>query len=453
MEFCSGAKSMEELVEEAKIRIENCPKPVLKNITFNGYPNKVGWTDEKLEKIASDIKFTPEIFDSISYKPIINQFFNFYFAGNIKKPAIIQSTIYCAAAIFNIRMENGGYKKVFDEEYMDKPGSKGKYIFSWKESPDCVPLHKLDIGKCRFKKVIETTLRNWDEDKIYVYENQINLVKLTSFLALALCRVVGKTETQLMSVLRSRTFRLAMSDCIDWELDQPFSSPCEECIKKCKHHLSHGNLNFFFAVVVKRWLMAERAGLEEEEIKFILHESLLESIECHGMGVVKLLLSVMKYTGRTFEELMAVICVVATDCLSFPDWQILVNFYKEYLADKNPPHTLPWVRLIDNDFFRNCSSKDSPYVAATLTAIIEKREGPGIWKAEWIRRIRASPYFLLVGQKLGYIVREILMPTGKLSVLYFSLYSHFNFSIVHVCIFFSFIFLKFNFIDLFYRSK
>lgn len=418
--FAKMERKLEQLIAIYRTQLDCCKR---QKISIESATSNDGWNDQKLVEIASRIKFPKAIFDLRNCKSIIIQFFNFYLIGKIAPNCTVQSIVFSAISLLNIPDKNGSYKRVFDEEdYMERGNCKPFYKWRLDSNSNSLFLETLDRGINRFKMEIEAILDSWDVSRTWINENQAKLTRLTAFLALTLCRIVGCNEIQLGIDFRSKEYRQILTDSVGWKVEQPFQSASLESLKKCKEQLSH---KFFltkriFAIVVQHWMFAEKLDWEAEEeemnkMKVLLYESLLESMEGHGMTIIKLLLSICKITGSTYTEIKNMINIVGCNFTSSVDWQEVKQFYKRYLK-KNHQTGVMWTKLVDQEYFSEYSVKLGEKDWALLITILELKEKSEAWQDTWFKE---SPKIITRANKLAKSTHQKLVDAGKFKVLEF----------------------------------
>ena len=363
-----------------------------------------GWTDKTMVDLASKVKFPEETFNPGNYKIIINRFFNFYFTGNIPeevggymsldpnnprgpRSSQIINILSSAASLLNV-FDGKTFKRAFDTEY------KGESFFNLNHLPECEPLHRVSI-QCQFKREIEAILQTWNESNVWD-EKQAKLMRLTAFLALTLFRSIGENQQQLMDTFKSNDYRVILADHVQWGLNQPFSPPSKECLEECEIQVNHSILHPILKIVVHRYVASiELQPEDQNKIGSLLQLSLLDSLKFHKMDVIKMLFSVLDYTGKTPQQLFKEIHPLSIDDVY---WKPVLKFLEEYLLQPNKvPYSLPWARLIDDDYFQRYSLEDYKVVAATFSAMLGK--------AGWYKHSKINSEYLLNGKLLGSLQR------------------------------------------------
>lgn len=402
-------KCFDELLEEAKEKIKNCPEPVYIQSADIMLFRKFGWSDQKVEEIVATLKFPKKVFDSRNFKSIVSHFFLFYFTGEIDETWTVESTIYSAISLLNVPDKTGGYERIFDEEYMES--EEIKPFYDWAGRTNCASLDDIYIftDLNLFICEIQAILLLWNEKSNWITENQAKLIRLAAFLALTLCRISARNHILLMGAFKSKEYRQHLSNYVGWKMQKAYWSPSAECIRKC--YELKDTLNPIFAIVVREWILTLKTDTPNEWKQALLYESLLHGTEGFGIELIKMLETVLGYTERTFQELMEMICVMEPNITKFLDWQVLIHVHKKFLSKDNPQYSFQWARLIDNAYLQECSLDECSFVAATFAAIVEFKVGPITWQATWAR---IRPELCRRGYILGRMIHEVLMDTGKL---------------------------------------
>lgn len=358
-------------------------------------PYKIGWSDTLLHKLREPLQFDKNITIREMQRKVFRRFYELYFQGIVSKEDAAFSIV--ADAIALAQTVNGNLWK--PTQFGEKPfypinRSKEEYLpenvtgtlailvsdMTLAEQETALTTVFCEKNRNEFYSKISSMIRNFSKTK-----EEIQLKRLTGFLALTLMRASTKNANQLRNAFLKTQYRTNLNVLAGWPNEFPFFPPCNACINICIEYLTSGlsTTSSMFTLLASEYVLSRQPEYQDPAVSRYLDAAVLTHTAKYGLGMIELVEQAVAITGLELIELRkkALLMVHNTECY----WNLIEDFFRTYQDKERPQYGFNWARIINVGYLRYYSPKDMLPLAGIFAGIIEQQQGPGIWDAKWAK--------------------------------------------------------------------
>ena len=391
---------MESFKEQAK-RLSEHDDEILDFIPKVGYRYLEGWNDSKLADLRVGIAFPKSAYTRTNLKRILTRFYDCYFTGTIRPGDFLTSTVFDVIAL--AETEDGSIWNANDAQEI------GWYPINTSDSSDLsvggvgrIPRAKAlreRRGSDRFQDFVKNEIAGIDLTNEASGKEKAFL-RLTSFLALTLCRAATKKKAQLRNSFLNPQYKADLTSIALWPVDIPYEAPCTACLELCEMDLLKGQptTSKLFIVLAHEYVQSKKLDYKNKSVTTFLSLSVLTITAKNGLGMIHMLEQVCAITSldwRTLKE--NTLFNVTTQ-----SWKQIKEFLMEHVENKEQ-YGYNWARIIDDGFLRRLTQKENMALATIFGAVLEKVQGDGIWRSEWAK---SKGNFYINIRRIGYALYD-----------------------------------------------
>nr|XP_034190460.1 uncharacterized protein LOC117608863 isoform X1 [Osmia lignaria]XP_034190461.1 uncharacterized protein LOC117608863 isoform X2 [Osmia lignaria]XP_034190462.1 uncharacterized protein LOC117608863 isoform X2 [Osmia lignaria] len=293
-----------------------------------GAPTALEWRDSDLATICDKLTFPERVRTTASMKSCLIRFYNFYFYGrlpNHSSPHQIIFPILCYLPL-DFRMETGinfffpdnliGPNSFFalptgDEATLELEDAEfTPSIYIVEDLPD--PTRRDDIARLfvtletpqikAFKKEITRLVNKFDPDNYTL--DDMKILRLSSYLALLLCRSFAKDSKQMSRAMSKKAVLEHLTKLVAWPVGDGYAPPCKVCIDSSVQGLDKGlkHSQDMMALILHTWI--KHMVAKHCPISSVLQAGMLTHLAGNGMGLIILMMGACETLGCTYGALL-----------------------------------------------------------------------------------------------------------------------------------------------------
>lgn len=342
----------------------------------------VGWNDSKLAELRVGIAFPNSAYTRTNLKRILTRFYDLYFTGTIRPGDFLTSTVFDVIAL--AQTEDGSIWNANDAQEI------GWYPINTSDSSDLsvggiggIPRAEVLRERRRsegFQGFVKNQIAGIDLTN-EASQNEKAFLRITSFLALTLCRAATKKKAQLRNSFLNPQYKADLKSVALWPVDIPYAPPCTACLGLCEMDLRKGlsTTSKLFIVLAHEYVQSKKVEYKNKCVTTFLSLSVLTNTAKNGIGIIDMIEQVCAILSLDWRKLKENSLVSNTE----GSWKMIEKFFMEHVEKEEYGYN--WARIIDDGYLRGLSQKDNMRLATIFGAVLEKVQGDGIWRAEWAK--------------------------------------------------------------------
>ncbi|QMP82140.1 nucleocapsid protein [hymenopteran rhabdo-related virus 109] len=365
-------------------------------------PSLSGWSDDLLRQLTEKVSFPMYCMNRAYRRRIISRFFDFYFSGNVRSGDSLVATVFDAAAIAEFDNKSIWNPSYFGEVAFYPPNSSLDESLTVRDSgvlptvqilnPNwsvsaqsdyqslmaCYTNESATLFRNSISGILET-IKSTDAAS----ENEKALVRLTSFLALTFCRFATKDKLQMGNTFNKTQYRVNLTTVAFWPTEKAFAPPCKLSLEQAELSLKKGlaPVSRMFMLLADEFVRSRGNDYERQATPGFISASVLTHTARNGLGLITLIEQASEITGYTWKDMLKLTMFDKTEA----SWREITTFFHTHLNINHSQSSFNWARIINHGYLRGLSPRENPFLACIMAAVVEKKQGEGIWDAEWAK--------------------------------------------------------------------